>query len=149
MSGKIEAVCISSEKGVVKEAVPSIELRVDHGIVGDAHAGPWHRQVSLLAAESIARMREILPDLADGAFAENVVTSGVALQGIAVGAQIELGTSRLLVTQIGKECHSGCAIKEATGECIMPKEGVFCKVVTGGTVAPGDTVRILAEPVEG
>jgi MOSC domain-containing protein YiiM len=148
LNGRVEAVCTSAKKGVVKTSVASIELRSGHGVVGDAHAGPWHRQVSLLAAESIARMREVLPDLADGAFAENVVTSGVALRDVAVGSRIELGDALLEVTQIGKECHTGCAIGQATGQCIMPTEGVFCRVLTGGTVGPGDAVRVVAKADE-
>jgi len=146
VTGKIEAICISTEKGVVKTPVTQAELRPSHGLVGDAHAGDWHRQVSLLATESIARVRAVLPDLDDGAFAENVVTSGLELKSLPVGAQLTLGNALLEVTQIGKECHNGgCAIKKATGDCVMPREGIFCRVLTGGTIRPGDPVIATVE----
>jgi MOSC domain-containing protein YiiM len=136
--GRIEAICISREKGTVKETVTDAELRAGHGIVGDAHAGDWHRQVSLLPSESIAKVRAMMPDLADGAFAENLVTSGVDLARVQVGDKVALGDGVLLeVTQIGKECHQGCAIRQITGDCIMPREGIFCRVLNGGRIAPG------------
>jgi len=142
LAAKIMAICTSSEKGIVKTPVPQAELRVDHGIVGDAHAGDWHRQISLLATESIAKMKEILPDLPDGAFAENIVTAGLELKSLPIGTVLCLGETRLELTQIGKECHYGCAIREATGDCVMPREGVFCKVLAGGMIKPGDFVSI-------
>ena len=136
--GKIEAICISPEKGTVKETVTEAELRIDHGIVGDAHAGNWHRQVSLLPSESIAKVRALMPELADGAFAENLVTSGVDLAHVQVGDKVAIGDDVLLeVTQIGKECHQGCAIRQITGDCIMPREGIFCRVLSGGRIQPG------------
>jgi len=140
--GYIEAVCISTEKGTVKQAVSGFVLRPDWGIEGDAHAGEWHRQVSVLAGESIDRMRDKIPDLADGMFAENIVTRGIDLSGLVIGSRLCIGNGVILeITQIGKECHnSGCAIQQATGECIMPKEGLFCRVVQGGTVQPGMAV---------
>lgn len=141
MNGRLEAVCISREKGTVKAAVPSAQLEAGHGIVGDAHAGPWHRQVSLLAGESIDRMRAALPGLVDGAFAENLVVRGVDLATAAVGDRILVGDHVVLeVTQIGKDCHQACAIGVATGDCIMPREGIFCRVEAGGAVRPGDHV---------
>ena len=140
MSGKIEAICISSEKGVVKTPVDQAQLRFAHGIVGDAHAGDWHRQVSMLATESIAKMKAILPELADGAFAENIVVSGLELKSLPIGTKLHLGETILELTQIGKECHYGCAIREATGDCVMPREGIFCKVLEGGMIQPGDSV---------
>jgi len=140
--GYIEAVCISTEKGTVKQAVSGFVLRPDWGIEGDAHAGEWHRQVSVLAGESIDRMRDKIPDLADGMFAENIVTRGIDLSGLVIGSRLCIGNGVILeITQIGKECHnSGCAIQQATGECIMPKEGLFCRVVQGGSVQPGMAV---------
>lgn len=136
--GRIEAICISGEKGTVKETVSFAELQVDHGIVGDAHAGNWHRQVSLLPSESIAKVRAMMPELADGAFAENLVTSGVDLGGVKVGDKVAIEGGVLLeVTQIGKECHQGCAIRQITGDCIMPREGIFCRVLSGGRIEPG------------
>jgi len=136
--GRIEAICISREKGTVKETVTGAVLRAEHGIVGDAHAGDWHRQVSLLPSESIAKVRAMMPELADGAFAENLVTSGVDLARVQVGDKVAIGDGVLLeVTQIGKECHQGCAIRQITGDCIMPREGIFCRVLNGGRIEPG------------
>ena len=141
--GRIEAICISREKGTVKETVTQAELRVKHGIVGDAHAGDWHRQVSLLPSESIAKVREMMPELADGAFAENLVTSGVDLAHVHIGDKVAIGTEVLLeVTQIGKECHHGCAIRQITGDCIMPREGIFCRVLNGGHIQPGSSATL-------
>jgi len=138
--GRIEAICISREKGTVKETVTEAELRIKHGIVGDAHAGDWHRQVSLLPSESIAKVREMMPELADGAFAENLVTSGVDLTHVRIGDKVSIGNDVLLeVTQIGKECHHGCAIRQITGDCIMPREGIFCRVLNGGNIQPGSS----------
>jgi len=136
--GKIEAICISREKGTVKDTIAAAELRAGHGIVGDAHAGDWHRQVSLLPSESIAKVRAAMPELADGAFAENLITSGVDLAGVKVGDKVAIEGGVLLeVTQIGKECHHGCAIRQITGDCIMPREGIFCRVLSGGRIEPG------------
>ncbi|MCP4145276.1 MAG: MOSC domain-containing protein [bacterium] len=140
---KIEAVCISKTKGIVKTPVPEILLIKGFGIDGDAHAGKWHRQVSLLARESIDNVKKILPDLEDGAFAENLITSGVDWRREAsVGDIVSVGDTVMMeVTQIGKECHSACAIGVATGDCIMPREGIFCKVLVGGAVKAGDSLR--------
>ena len=137
--GIIEAICISTEKGVVKKSVGEIKLRRGWGIEGDAHAGDWHRQVSILAGESIDRMRSKIPGLDNGMFAENIVTRGIDLSVLTIGNSLLIGDDIVLeITQIGKECHNaGCAIKSATGECIMPKEGLFCRVVQGGTIKPG------------
>ncbi len=144
MNGKIEALCISRVRGEKKVPVPRAILRKGWGIEGDAHAGDWHRQVSLLASESIDVMRAKLPTLSDGDFAENVVTRGIALDALEVGDRIALGESVVLeVTQIGKACHHGCAIREQVGDCIMPREGLFCRVVCGGELQAGDQVRPL------
>jgi MOSC domain-containing protein YiiM len=143
--GRIEAICISPEKGTVKETVTEAELRIKHGIVGDAHAGDWHRQVSLLPSESIAKVREMMPELADGAFAENLVTSGIDLAHIQIGDKVSIGDDVLLeVTQIGKECHHGCAIRQITGDCIMPREGIFCRVLQGGNIQPGSSASLTS-----
>ena len=138
----IEAICISSKKGIVKKAVPQAEFQVGFGIAGDAHGGDWHRQVSLLAGESIDTVKEKLPQLKDGAFAENIVTRGLNLAVVKVGDRLRIGKEIVLeITQIGKHCHNdGCAIKKATGDCIMPREGLFAKVVQGGAAQPGDAV---------
>ncbi len=141
----VEAVCTSDKKGIVKKERNRVILKTNWGIEGDAHAGDWHRQVSLLASESIALVREQLPTLKKGAFAENIITRGIDLEKIGIGRRIRVGESAVLeITQIGKECHnSGCAIKKATGDCIMPREGLFAKVIEGGSVAPGDDIVAL------
>ena len=138
----VEAVCTSSEKGIVKKEREAVELKASWGIEGDAHAGDWHRQVSLLAGESIDQVLEVLPTLKNGAFAENIITRGIDLTTLGIGHRLQLGESAILeITQIGKECHnSGCAIKKATGDCIMPREGLFAKVIEGGTITPGDRI---------
>ena len=140
---KIVAVCISEKKGVRKLEKPEIELRVGHGIVGDAHAGPWHRQVSLLGEESIDSMRALGLTLSAGAFAENIVTRGLELKTLPVGTVLRAGDCLLCVTQIGKECHNDCAIKKATGKCVMPTDGIFTVVVRGGRLRPGDPIEIV------
>jgi len=142
----VEAVCISVKKGTVKRAQPSIKLVEEWGIENDAHAGKWHRQVSLLAGESIDNVKQILPTLKDGAFAENIVTRGIDLTSILVGQRLAIGDEVILeITQIGKECHnSGCAIKKATGDCIMPREGIFARVIKGGVVTGGDPIQTIS-----
>ena len=141
---EIVAINISEEKGVQKHEVPSAELRKNHGIVGDAHAGDWHRQVSLLADESIEKMRKMGLDLDPGAFAENIVTRGIILFELPVGTRLQLGETALgEVTQIGKKCHTGCAIAHTAGKCIMPTEGIFVKILEDGQIFPGDTIEVL------
>ena len=143
-TGRVLAVCVSEVKGTQKHPVEQAELRPDHGIVGDAHAGNWHRQVSLLAAESVARVQEHISfPLKPGDFAENILTEGLTLHTLPVGARLRVGTALCQVTQIGKECHNDCAIRRAAGDCVMPREGIFVKVLEGGTVRPGDTVAVL------
>ena len=142
---KVMAVCISERKGIRKHAVPEIAVRKEHGIVGDAHAGNWHRQISLLAKESIDRMRAMGLSLSDGAFAENIVTEGMELKTLPVGTLLRVGEALLRVTQIGKECHNDCAIKAATGTCVMPTDGIFAVVVEEGTIRPGDGISIEEE----
>ena len=142
---KVMAVCISERKGIRKHAVPEIAVRKEHGIVGDAHAGNWHRQISLLAKESIDRMRAMGLSLTDGAFAENIVTEGIELRTLPVGTLLRVGETLLRVTQIGKECHNDCAIKAATGTCVMPTDGIFAVVVEEGTIRPGDGISIEEE----
>lgn len=140
--GRIEAICTSSRKGVPKTEVTGATLVEGWGVEGDAHAGDWHRQVSLLAGESIDRVRELIPSLEPGAFAENIVTRGIDLSSLRIGDRLALGdTAVLSITQIGKECHAACAIREQTGDCIMPREGLFAEVVTEGAIEPGDSVR--------
>jgi len=140
---QVVAVCISEKKGERKTPVAAVELRENHGIVGDAHAGDWHRQVSLLAQESIDKMRALGLDVASGAFAENITTSGIDLVALPIGSRLRVGATELEVTQIGKECHTRCAIFYQAGDCVMPKEGIFARVITGGTVRPGDSVSTV------
>ena len=140
---EVTAVCISTMKGVPKKEVPEIEVKVGHGIVGDAHAGNWHRQISLLAGESVDKMREKLPALKNGAFAENIVTRGLTLYELPVGTRLRVGPTLLEVTQIGKECHSACAIKKVTGDCVMPREGIFAKVLEEGVIHAGDRIEVV------
>ncbi len=138
---RVEAVCISENKGERKKPVESVELRENHGIVGDAHAGDWHRQVSLLAQESIDKMIALGLDVSAGDFAENITTSGIDLVSLPIGSRLQAGDTLLEVTQIGKECHTRCAIFYQAGDCVMPKEGIFTRVITGGTVKPGDEIE--------
>ena len=139
--GYIEAISISKKKGIVKREIHKATLIQDWGIEGDAHAGNWHRQVSLLAGESIDVVKEKMPNLPIGAFAENIITRGIDLVSIKVGDRLKLaGHAILEIAQIGKECHNACAIKKVTGDCIMPREGVFAKVISGGKIQPGDAI---------
>lgn len=141
---KVTSVNISEQKGTQKHPVSEIQLRLRHGIVGDAHAGDWHRQISLLAEESVDTMRAVCPiPLTDGIFAENINTAGIDLKHLPVGARLRIGDSEVEVTQIGKECHSDCAVKKAVGKCVMPTEGIFAVVVREGTVRAGDEIEIL------
>ncbi len=142
----VEAICVSAKKGMIKREVESVIFKEGWGIQDDAHAGDWHRQVSLLAGESIDTVKEKLPSLKNGAFAENIVTRNIDLSQVKIGDQLLLGGEVLLeITQIGKKCHNdGCVIKKATGNCIMPKEGLFAKVLQGGSLAKGADVSQTA-----
>lgn len=144
---RVVSVNISEEKGTPKHPVESVTLKLRHGIVGDAHAGDWHRQVSLLAEESIDTLRAALPDLSPGAFAENITTEGIVLKDLSPGTRLRLGETEVEVTQIGKECHNDCAIKKATGKCVMPTEGVFAVVVEEGIVRKGDSIEIIKDSI--
>ena len=139
----VVATCISENKGERKKPVPSVDLRENHGIVGDAHAGEWHRQVSLLARESIDKMVAMGLDVSAGDFAENITTTGIDLVNLPIGTHLQIGGSLLEVTQIGKECHTRCAIYLQAGDCVMPKEGIFARVVQGGMVKSGDDIKVL------
>lgn len=141
--GKILAICISKEKGTQKEPIESAALVEDWGIEEDAHAGKWHRQVSLLSFEKIEEFRAKGADVDFGAFGENLVVEGFDLRTIPVGTRFQVGDAILELTQIGKECHSHCAIYHAVGDCIMPREGVFTKVIKGGKIKPGDEITML------
>jgi len=144
ISQQIVAVCTSKEKGERKTDVGQAELQEGFGLVGDAHGGDWHRQVSLLAIESIDKMRAAGLDVGPGDFAENLTTQGVNLYTLPVGTRLRVGVSVLLeMTQIGKECHDRCAIYHQAGDCVMPKEGVFATVINGGSVKTGDSLEVL------
>lgn len=147
---KIIAVCISEHKGIQKHEVPEVTMRVDHGIVGDAHAGNWHRQVSLLGVESVRTVQQKISfPLKHGDFAENVLTEGICLYKLPVGTQLRLGSDAVgEVTQIGKECHNDCAIRKAAGDCVMPREGIFIKILNGGTVRPGDDLTVIPQKAD-
>ena len=141
---EVIAVCISERKGTRKHEVPSIRVQCGHGIVGDAHAGNWHRQISLLAEESVDTMRAACSmELNAGVFAENINTVGIDLKSLPVGTRLRIGETEVEVTQIGKECHSDCAIRKSAGKCVMPTEGIFAVVVREGTVRAGDEIEIL------
>lgn len=145
MAAKIISINISPKKGMRKKAVDSAVLKDDFGIENDAHAsGKWHRQVSLLAMESIKKIQDKGLDVGPGDFAENITTEGVVLHELPVGTKMNIGENiELEVSQIGKLCHSRCAIYEQAGDCVMPREGIFVKVLKGGTIKPGDEIKIV------
>lgn len=141
-TGVVKAVCISDRKGIEKKAIEEGHFLVDFGIEGDAHGGKWHRQVSLLSYDKVKAFNERGANVDDGAFGENLVVEGLDFRALPVGTRLYAGTAQLVMTQIGKECHSHCAIYKRMGECIMPKEGVFAEVVKEGIIRPGDEMRI-------
>ncbi|HSW50599.1 MAG TPA: MOSC domain-containing protein, partial [Bryobacteraceae bacterium] len=143
--GKVEVICISVRKGQKKKPVESARLLANHGFEGDAHAGAWHRQVSLLAHEDIEEVRAGgIPGLQAGDFAENLIVSGIDLSALGLGSLLRLGAeAELRVTQLGKICHQRCAIYDQTGDCIMPRLGLFARVVRGGMVEPGMPVEVV------
>jgi len=146
MAGKIVAVCTSETKGVRKKNVGSGVLRPDHGLIGDGHAGDWHRQVSLLALESIEKMRQKGLDVNPGDFAENITTENIDLVSLPIGTQLKIGVEAVgEVTQIGKVCHERCAIYYQAGDCVMPREGIFIKVLQGGQVKVGDSIEVIED----
>ncbi|MDR0515002.1 MAG: MOSC domain-containing protein [Coriobacteriaceae bacterium] len=141
--GTVKAVCTSDIKGIQKTGTDSVTLEEDFGITGDAHAGKWHRQVSLLGYESIEDFKEKGAQVNDGSFGENIIVEGFDLKTLPIGTRFACNEVILELTQIGKECHAHCAIYHEMGDCIMPREGVFTKVVRGGTIAVGDTIDIV------
>ena len=141
--GTIKAVCTSNVKGIQKSEQHSIELRPDWGIEGDAHAGNWHRQVSLLSFEAIENFKELGADVENGAFGENIIVEGFDLKALPIGTRFRSNSTVLELTQIGKKCHAHCAIYHKMGDCIMPREGVFCKVIDGGVITVGDSIEII------
>lgn len=143
--GTIRAICISEQRGTSKHEVPEADIQLDWGIVGDAHGGKWHRQVSLLSLESIEEFRARGASVDYGAFGENLVVEGFDLAALPVGTRFRIGEAELELTQIGKECHSHCAIYKQVGDCIMPRKGVFTQVLHGGHIAVGDEI-VMVEP---
>jgi len=146
--GKILSINISKEKGTIKTPVKSADLLINHGIVGDAHAKNWHRQISILADESIEKMREALDEnafniLKPGVFAENILTTGIELKTLPIGTQLKIGETIHEVTQIGKECHHGCEIRQIIGDCVMPREGIFTKVIQSGKICVNDSIEVI------
>lgn len=141
---KVLAVNISEKKGVIKHPIEKGYFKVDHGLEGDAHAGNWHRQVSLLGEESIEKMRASgVEGLCSGKFAENLTTVGIILYELPVGTKLKIGEVTMEVTQIGKECHLGCEIRNLVGDCVMPREGIFTKILTEGWIKPEDEIQII------
>lgn len=141
---KVIAVNLSDRKGVVKHPIEKGLFKINHGLDGDAHAGNWHRQVSLLGTESIEKMK--VPGielLSPGKFAENITTEGIILYELPVGTKLKVGEVTLEVTQIGKECHLGCEIRKLVGDCVMPREGIFAKVLSEGYIKAGDEIIVL------
>lgn len=145
--GKIIATCTSDRKGTQKKNVHTVKLIEDYGIQGDAHAGKWHRQISLLSWNKIEAFRQRGAEVEDGAFGENLVVEGIDFSTLPIGTRLKCNDVILQLTQIGKECHHGCAIFQKMGECIMPKEGVFAKVIHGGEISEGDELEILSYPL--
>jgi MOSC domain-containing protein YiiM len=144
MKGKVVSVNVSDKKGEKKHNIDRCTLKEGHGLDQDAHAGPWHRQVSLLATESIEKIRKMGLNVNPGDFAENLTTEGIELPTLPIGTTLQVGGKVLMrVTQIGKECHARCAIFQQVGDCVMPKEGIFTEVVTGGVIRVGDEIEVL------
>ncbi len=144
MSGKVVSINISEKKGTPKKQIGSGKLIENFGFEGDAHAGKWHRQVSLLGVESIEKAKSGPTNgLCHGVFAENITTEGITLYTLPVGTQLQIGDCLLEISQIGKECHEGCQISKLVGQCVMPREGVFAVVLKGGTVSEGDAIEVV------
>ena len=141
--GKVMAVCISEKKGTQKRNVHEALFIEDFGLENDAHAGKWHRQVSLLSYEKIQDYKKKGAPVEDGAFGENLIVSGIDFKNLPVGTRFQSGDVVLEMTQIGKECHSGCEIYKIMGDCIMPREGVFARVIRGGRIREGDELTVL------
>lgn len=143
--GIIRGICISDVRGIQKTPVQEAEIEVDWGIVGDAHGGKWHRQISLLSLEKINEFRARGADVEYGAFGENLIVEGYDFRHLPVGSKFRIGEVLLEMTQIGKECHSHCQIYQKMGDCIMPREGVFAQVITGGHIQVGDEILLIQE----
>jgi MOSC domain-containing protein YiiM len=145
-TGKVLAISVSERKGIPKSNIETAVLRPEWGIEGDAHAGNWHRQISLLAIESIEKMRAKGLNVRPGAFAENITTEFIDIPHLSIGDRVQIGATELEITQIGKECHARCAIFKAAGDCVMPREGIFARVLVGGPIRVGDPVQVTRPP---
>jgi MOSC domain-containing protein YiiM len=143
-TARVVSVNVAAEKGVRKTPCAQVALVAEHGVEGDGHAGPWHRQVSLLAIESIDKMRTQGLTVGPGDFGENVTTEGIVVYELPVGTRLRLGEALVEVTQIGKVCHDRCAIFHAAGDCVMPREGIFVRVLEGGSLCAGDAIAAIA-----
>lgn len=146
--GIIKSICVSEKRGTQKNAIENAVLKENWGIEGDAHAGDWHRQVSLLSFDKIEEFKKLGAQVCPGAFGENIAVEGFDFAKLPLGTQLKVGDAVLEITQIGKECHTHCAIYHAVGDCIMPREGVFAKVVSGGAIKVGDDMQILERSEE-
>ena len=146
MKGYVKAVCISKERGTVKQNVKKAVLKEQYGLEGDAHAGKWHRQVSLLSQDKVEEFNQKGGMAGPGDFGENILLEGIDLAALPVGTILECGTARLKITQIGKECHHHCEIYQRVGDCIMPREGIFAEVLSGGEITVGDQIRVTSQP---
>ena len=140
--GMIRSICISEKRGTAKHTVDSSELIADFGICGDAHAGKWHRQISMLSYEDIEEFNRLGGEVSDGSFGENLIISGLDFSMLSPGTQLISGSVILEITQLGKECHNDCEIKKRVGSCIMPTKGIFARVINGGSVRRGDEIFI-------
>lgn len=141
---KVLSINISEKKGTIKVPVDKAEIKLNYGIVNDAHAGNWHRQISMLASESIDKMKQKgFNHLKFGDFAENITTQGIEVYLLPVGSKLRIGECEVEVTQIGKKCHYGCEIKKITGDCVMPREGIFVKVIKEGYIKVNDNIEVL------
>lgn len=141
---KVISINISTEKGVIKTPIKRGFFKIDFGLEGDAHGGNWHRQVSLLGDESIDKLRgKINKELVPGIFAENITTQGITLYELPIGTKLSIGEVIMEVTQIGKECNKDCGIMKTTGECVMPREGIFAQVLEEGWIEPGDDISVI------
>ncbi|MGL5329314.1 MAG: MOSC domain-containing protein [Peptostreptococcaceae bacterium] len=141
---KIVSINISEKKGTIKVPVDKAEIKIDYGIVNDAHAGNWHRQISMLAQESVDKMKNKgFEHLKFGDFAENITTEGIEVHKLPIGSRLKIGDCEVEVTQIGKKCHGGCQIKKITGDCVMPREGIFVKVIKEGIISVNDNIEVI------
>ena len=145
MAGQVKAICLSEKKGTAKIPVEKIEVIENHGFKNDAHAGSWHRQVSLLSYETREKFKKMGSTVEDGAFGENLLISGIDFNEIEIGTRLKIGDVILEITQLGKSCHNHCAIYHQVGKCIMPTNGLFSRVLKGGTIQLNDSVEVLKE----